>query len=255
MLESIKTEIEVIMTRLFAQEKLSDRDTIELNEEDSRYISQVLRMRPGEEVTVVDADGLELICEISEITKKQVTLNINDRRENSSEPPFKVTLFQCVSKGERMDLTVQKCTELGVSSIVPVLSERCVVKMNAKDSKGKIDRWQKIALEASRQSGRGIVPKIEEPMPLEKAYELISDYDLTIFPWEEETGKGLKSALQSFNGKKIAIFIGPEGGFSQKEADDAVDRGAIRVTLGPRILRTETAGAAVLAMIIYESEI
>lgn len=243
------------MTRLFVEESLTLESEIELNEENSHYISQVLRMRAGEEVTVVDGNGLELLCEVSEISKKQVILKINEKRENATEPPYEITLFQCVSKGERMDLTVQKCTELGVSRIVPVLSERCIVKMNAKDSKGKIDRWQKISLEAARQSGRGIVPKVEDPLSLEKAYEDIENYDLTLFPWEDETGKGLKSALQSFRGKKIAIFVGPEGGFSKEEADNAVKCGAVRVTLGPRILRTETAGAAVLAMILYESEI
>ena len=243
------------MTRLFVEESLALESEIELNEENSHYISQVLRMRAGEEVTVVDGNGLELLCEVSQISKKQVILKINEKRENATEPPYEITLFQCVSKGERMDLTVQKCTELGVSRIVPVLSERCIVKMNAKDSKGKIDRWQKISLEAARQCGRGIVPKVEDPLSLEKAYEDIENYDLTLFPWEDETGKGLKSALQSFRGKKIAIFVGPEGGFSKEEADNAVKCGAVRVTLGPRILRTETAGAAVLAMILYESEI
>lgn len=242
------------MTRLFVDEVLSDRGTLELNEEDSHYISQVLRMRTGEEITVVDGKGLEYRCSVSEIGKKKVILDVGEGRDNSSEPPFKVTLFQSVSKGERMDLTIQKATELGVYEIVPVLSERCVVKLD-KDTKGKIDRWQKIALEASRQSGRGIVPTVTSPMSFSDAIDKIKSYDLALFPWEEETEKGLKSALREFKGERIALFVGPEGGYEQKEADDAVSKGALRVTLGPRILRTETAGAAVLAMIVYETEI
>lgn len=242
------------MTRLFIDEVLSELRTLELNEEDSHYISQVLRMRTGEEITVVDGKGLEYLCCVSEIGKKKVILDVGEGRENKSEPPFKVTLFQSVSKGERMDLTIQKATELGVYEIVPVLSERCVVKLE-KDTKGKIDRWQKIALEASRQSGRGIVPKVTSPMSFSEAIDKIESFDLALFPWEEETEKGLKSALREFKGEGIALFVGPEGGYEQKEADDAVKKGALRVTLGPRILRTETAGAAVLAMIVYESEI
>ncbi len=242
------------MTRLFIDEVLSDQRTLELNEEDSHYISQVLRMRTGEEITVVDGKGLEYLCSVSEIAKKKVILDVGEGRENKSEPPFKVTLFQSVSKGERMDLTIQKATELGVYEIVPVLSERCVVKLD-KDTKGKIDRWQKIALEASRQSGRGIVPKVTSPMNFSEAIDKIESFDLALFPWEEETEKGLKSALREFKGERIALFVGPEGGYEQKEADDAVKKGALRVTLGPRILRTETAGAAVLAMIVYETEI
>ena len=242
------------MTRLFVDEVLLDQRTLELNEEDSHYISQVLRMRTGEEVTVVDGKGLEYLCSVGEIGKKKVILDVGEGRENTSEPPFKVTLFQSVSKGERMDLTIQKATELGVYEIVPVLSERCVVKLD-KDTKGKIDRWQKIALEASRQSGRGIVPKIAPPMSFSEAIDRIESFDLALFPWEEETEKGLKSELREFKGERIALFVGPEGGYEQKEADDAVKKGALRVTLGPRILRTETAGAAVLAMIVYETEI
>ncbi len=242
------------MTRLFVCEDLSFSVSLDLNEEDSRYISQVLRMRVGEEVAVVDKSGLECKTRVGLITKKQVRLDIFEKGENKTEPPFSVTLLQSVSKGERMDLTVQKATELGVSKIVPVISERCVVKLE-KDPSGKVDRWQKIALEASRQSGRGKVPEVTLPVSFEEAVKMAGDYDLFIFPWEEEKGKGLKEALQKFNGKNIAVFIGPEGGFAQEEADEAVKAGALRVTLGPRILRTETAGAAVLAMIVYETEI
>ena len=242
------------MTRLFLDNDLEGLKSFDLNEEDSRYISQVLRMKQGETLICVDKSGMENVCTVSSFSKKSVTVTVGERRANDSEAPIRVTLFQSVSKGERMDLTIQKATELGVHSIVPVLSERCVVRLD-KDSKSKIERWQKIALEASRQSGRGKVPHIEMPVTFDEAVARIKDYDLTIFPWEEETNKGLKQALHEFNGNDIAVFIGPEGGYEVREAEEAEKSGALRVTLGKRILRTETAGAAVLAMIVYEKEI
>lgn len=243
------------MTRLFVDYSLGSKDSLSLDEENSRYLSQVLRMKIGEELIVVDSDSVEYTCTISEICKKVVVLDILEGKSNTSETPFKVTLFQSVSKGERMDYTIQKTTELGVFEIVPVISERVIVKFSGKET-GKIDRWQKIALEASRQSHRGIVPLIKEPMDFSDAVEFAKDnFDLLLFPWEEEGKLGLKEALKGFSGKSIAVFIGPEGGFSEKEAQIATSNGANSVTLGPRILRTETAGAAVLAMLIYELEL
>lgn len=244
------------MTRLFVQFSLKDKDSLSLDEENSRYISQVLRMKNGEELIIVDNDSIEYVCSISGITKKTVELEVLSCSVNTTEPPFHVTLFQSVSKGERMDYTIQKTTELGVKEIYPVLSERVVVKLNGKDVSGKLDRWQKIALEASRQSHRGSVPVIKEPIDFEKAIEFAKDnFDLVLFPWEEESDKGIKEVLKSFSGKRIAVFVGPEGGYSEEEAGFATENNAKCVTLGPRILRTETAGAAVLSMLIYELEL
>lgn len=247
------------MTRLFTDVKLIKGENLSLSEDESRYLSQVLRMREGNIVTVVDSDLFEAECEILSIEKKKVVLNIGDVRENMSESPCRITLFQSVSKGERMDLTIQKSTELGVYAIAPVFSERCVVRFNESDSSGKIDRWQKIAEEAARQSGRGLVPKILPSLSFADAVKKASsEFDLCLMPWEEEKGKTLKEMLKDFKaekGKTVAVFIGPEGGYSEEEAKLASDSGIASVTLGKRILRTETAGPSVLSMLLYEFEL
>lgn len=242
------------MTRLFINTAITDSEYI-LDKENSHYISSVLRMRPGEQLIIVDATGEEVLAEVTNPDKNATSVAVIKRQANTSEPPCKVTLYQSISKGERMDLTIQKSVELGVTRIVPVLSERCIVKMDGKDS--KVDRWQKIALEAARQSGRGIVPEVAQPVKFKNALAQLEDYDFALFPWEEEHGKTLKEVISGKTkaGDKIAVFIGPEGGFTEEEASAAAEAKAVNVTLGPRILRTETAGPAVLSMVLYESEL
>jgi len=231
-----------------------------LDQDNSHYISQVLRMKEGEELTVVLGGGVEALCEVDSVSKNSVTLKIKDTCTSVSEPPFRITLYQSVSKGERMELTIQKCVELGVTKIVPVFSSRCVVRPDEpKKQKSKTERWQKIALEAARQSGRGIIPEVTEPLTFKNAVKAANESaDIVLFPWEEEHGLTLKEALASVNKdeiSEIAVFIGPEGGFEDGEADAARENGAKPVTLGKRILRTETAGPAVLAMLLYQFEL
>ena len=241
------------MTRLFIENVLTDNSLIELNKDDSHYISSVLRMRIGEEFAIVGSDGREAVVAVESIDKNSVSVRVGEVHDNDTEPKKFITLYQSVSKGERMDLTIQKSVELGVSRIVPVWSERCIARS---DKASKIDRWQKIALEAARQSQRGIVPEVTEPINYKNA--LVSaneDNDLVLFPWEEAQGLTLRGALSGKEYSRIGIFIGPEGGFSQDEASMAKDNNAIPVTLGKRILRTETAGPAVLAMILYDTEL
>ena len=231
-----------------------------LDKDNSHYISQVLRMKEGEELTVVLGSGVEALCEVHELSKSSVMLKIKDTHTSVSEPPFRITLYQSVSKGERMELTIQKCVELGVTKIVPVFSSRCVVRPDEpKKQKSKTERWQKIALEAARQSGRGIIPEVVEPVNFTQAVKTANETaDIVLFPWEEEHGLTLKEALAQINKdsiSEIAVFIGPEGGFEDGEADAARANGAKPVTLGKRILRTETAGPAVLAMLLYQFEL
>lgn len=251
------------MTRLFVSEDLRNSDNYTLTDDNAHYVGQVLRMRTGESLVIVDGNGLEYVSEVCSIDKKEVSLKLGVAQVNTSEPPYEVTLYQAVSKGERMDLTIQKCVELGVTRIVPVMSNRCIVKMDKK-SDGKIARWQKIALEAARQSGRGIVPEVCNVMLFEEAIEEVKrdGFDLALIPWEEEKDKGIKEAIAKVRGEvhggrraRIAVFVGPEGGFESEECQMAGRQGIVPVTLGPRILRTETAGAAVLAMFIYEMEL
>lgn len=231
-----------------------------LDQDNSHYISQVLRMKEGEELTVVLGGGVEALCEVDTLSKTSVTLKIKDTRTSVSEPPFRITLYQSVSKGERMELTIQKCVELGVTKIVPVFSSRCVVRPDEpKKQKSKTERWQKIALEAARQSGRGIIPEVTEPQTFKNAVKSANESaSIVLFPWEEEHGLTLKEALSAVNKdeiSEIAVFIGPEGGFEDGEAAAARENGAKPVTLGKRILRTETAGPAVLAMLLYQFEL
>ena len=248
------------MTRLFLSEDLSQNKEITLNEENAHYIGRVLRMAPGDTLIAVDLHKNESCCEVVSIGKKDAVIRCGEVEVNNTEPPVDIVLYQSISKGERMDLTIQKSVELGVGAIVPVLSERCVARCDMKDSDGKIDRWQKIALEAARQSGRGKVPQIMPVRKFEDAIkDAVADNDLCIIPWEEEKAQSLKDVFNNkttlSDVKSIAIFIGPEGGYSEEEAKLASASGIGSVTLGKRILRTETAGPAVLAMIIYASEL
>ena len=242
------------MTRIFLKEILAVAQECILSADDSHYLSSVLRMREGESLDVVDGSGRVYIASVKDAAKNNFVLIIDGEQHGSHEPGVRVTLFQSVSKGERMDLTIQKAVELGVHKIVPVLSERCVVRLDGK--KDKSDRWQKIALEAARQSGRDIVTVVTEPVRFADAVKS-SGAGLKIIPWEEAKGITLKEVLVKRSGleNEISVFIGPEGGFTAAEADMARANGIIPVTLGPRILRTETAGPAVLAMIMYETEL
>lgn len=242
------------MTRLFIIDLAVDDSFITLDKENSHYISNVLRMREGEELIVVDKDKFEYRCKVNSVSKNSVVLEVIEKSENSTEPKCFITLYQSVSKGERMDLTIQKSVELGVSRIVPVFSSRCVAKS---DKASKIDRWQKIALEAARQSQRGVVPEVTEPVNFDDALSQASSEgnDVVLFPWEDEKGTTLKQCISGKELKKVAVFIGPEGGYSEDEAINASQSGAVPVTLGKRILRTETAGPAVLAMLLFETEL
>lgn len=245
------------MTRLFLEEKITEGTAVGLDKEMSHYVSSVLRMRTGETLVIVDGRGMECEGQIESAVKDSVTVRISQVRKCVSEPPLKITLYQSVSKGERMDLTIQKAVELGVYRVVPVFSERCIVKPDKKASRS--DRWQKIALEAARQCGRGIVPEVSESLMFDEALkDAGKNCDAVIMPWEEENGCTIKQFLKDRAGDApaaVGVFIGPEGGFCETEAAKASKAGAVSVTLGKRILRTETAGPAVLAMILYEFEL
>ncbi|MBO4580258.1 MAG: 16S rRNA (uracil(1498)-N(3))-methyltransferase [Clostridiales bacterium] len=239
------------MIRLFVDRDLEGKTRVELDKESVHYLADVMRVKPSEIFVVADSAGVDNYC-----TLDGSMAVVSDRKPNNTEPSYRVTLLQSISKGERMDLTIQKAVELGVDTIVPVFSTRCVV--TPKENR-KCDRWRKIALEAARQSGRGRVPEVLDPMKYAEAVKYAKDNcPVMIFPWEEASGATLKTCLESAkeSGKtNIAVFIGPEGGFTPEEAALASDAGASVVTLGPRILRTETAGPAVLAMVLYELEL
>ena len=223
-----------------------DSDLIELSGENGRHISRSLRMRPGETLTLCDGKGHECLCSITEITGDEVFLKVEERMNSSSEASVFLRLCQCLPKSDKMDLITQKVTELGVSEIVPVNSEFCIAKMAGKEEK-KISRWQKIALEAAKQSGRGIIPNFANPMSFKEAVKNLPGEKILFY---EHGGEALRDIV-SPEMKEITIFIGPEGGFSPEEVAFAKENGVRTATLGPRILRTETAPITAASLIMY----
>jgi len=226
--------------------------SITVTGDDLRHIRTVLRKQPGDLLTLLDGQGREYTVRIRTIEKEKIDTEIVDQRMREL-PAVRITLGQGLPKSDKMDLIVQKATELGVSSIVPLVTERTIVKM--KDEEKRIIRWQKIIREAAMQSGRPDIPKVETIRPF-RDYIFSLDpgpQTLFLFPWEEGT-EPVKNVLRGHrDAKHIVVLIGPEGGFSQGEADAAKDKGFHLVSLGPNILRTETAALAVLSMIGYET--
>lgn len=233
--------------RFFEEAQRLKADKIVIDGENGRHISRSLRMHVGEEVELCDGDGEVLLCEIESIDGDMVTVAVKSRETDKSESKTKITLYQCLPKSDKLEVIVQKATELGVFKIVPTISERCIAKIDGKAEK-KLARLKKIALEAAKQSRRGIVPEIGEPIKLSKALEQASGTKLFLY---EGGGKALKVLLDKAD-DEIAVFVGPEGGFSENEVELAKKSGAEIVGLGRRILRTETAPIAAVAIIMYE---
>jgi len=251
------------MSRFFVSVDSIDMENsrITITGEDVKHIRDVLRSRPGDMLTVSDGEKYDYDVIIESMDREAVTAKISARYENRTEPPVNVTLFQGLPKADKLEYIVQKCVELGIKRIVPVLTARTVVKINdPKDVKSKTARWNRIALEAAKQCDRGVVPVVTEPVRFDEALNLASGFDLKLFPYEEAVEGSLKDVFSEFKklwnveGRKpsVALFIGPEGGFEPAEAEKARDLSFCQVTLGPRILRTETAGMAVLSVIMYE---
>jgi 16S rRNA (uracil1498-N3)-methyltransferase len=231
--------------RLFLpREKLSSEQII-INGKDARYLSSVLRVRPGEPITIFDGQGNRYICNISEIHKKEVLVEKIKKEIYSTESPVSIVLAQGIPKGDKMDFIVQKSTELGVKKIIPLITERSQVRYTAKG-----ERWRKIAVSASQQSGREKIPDVDESLSIK---EFLSRNQKGIIFSEEEKKQSLKKALKDFEkSPTITLLIGTEGGFSHNELALAIDSGFISASLGPRIFRTETAAIAAVSIIQYE---
>lgn len=234
-------------------DKISDSQII-IDTEDVAHISRVLRLGEGDLLTVCDSQGTDYEAEIVSLGQKEILCKINSKSMSASEPNIKVTLFQGLPKASKMEYIIQKTTELGITEIVPAKLSRCVVKIdNKKDEAKKLDRWQKISESAAKQSGRGIIPKISPIMTLDEIIERSKEFDLFFVPYECEEQKTLRNVLLSKKDiKTVGFLIGPEGGFDIAETEKLRSTGIDTVTLGKRILRTETAGEAVLAMTMYE---
>ena len=247
------------MTRFFVDPKnISESENlITIKGDDVNHIKNVLRAIPGDNITVCDGNGIDYTSVIDYIDRDKVLLNITSKSSCNTESYYKATLYQGIAKGERMDILIQKCVELGIYSIVPVICDRTIVKFNdEKDRTHKMIRWQRIALEAAKQTGRGIIPKIALPVNFKDVLTSTEPAHLKFIPYEEEKQTSLKDIISKstdliFN---ISFFIGPEGGFNTSEIQLAVENGYTPITLGKRILRTETAGPAVLSMLSYALE-
>ena len=238
------------MPKFFVPKENIDGETIKISGEDVIHIKRVLRMKEGDTLELCASSGYDYLAKIRELGQNDIILDILEKKKCETEPPIQVTLFQGIPKAGKMDYIIQKTTELGIFEITPCTLSRCVVKL---DGDKKIKRWQKISEEAAKQSGRGIIPKINEPLDLDSAISELKKFDLAFVPYECEEENCLKDVLLSKNDvKTVGFMIGPEGGFEKSEIDKLVEKGITPISLGKRILRTETAGEAVLSMVMYE---
>ena len=243
------------MPRFFtSSEVLRDGDSsFVITGDDAHHISRSLRMRVGEALTLCDGCGTDYQCEISEITQGQVNLSILSEEKNLTEPPYEATVYQALVKGDKFDTVIQKSVECGATKIVPLITSRCTVKFDPADYKKKCDRYSRIAEEAAKQCGRGIIPRVELPVTFKQLVAGVDDGTNVLFCYEKGNVP-LKSVVESAKGNRFAIIIGPEGGFSEEEADALGSVGVRPVSLGPRILRTESAAPFVLASLSYALE-
>lgn len=214
-------------------------------------------MKIGEEIAVSNGvDGREYRCEVAQLLSDEVVCKLRFIKENDVELPAQVYLFQGLPKADKMELIIQKAVELGAYAIVPVETKRCVVKLDEKKAAKKTARWQQIAESAAKQSKRMLIPKIHEVMSFQDALKLAEELDIRLIPYE--LAKGMKETKKILNqirpGQSVGIFIGPEGGFEENEVSQALEKGAQAITLGRRILRTETAGLAILSVLMFQLE-
>ncbi len=241
------------MRRFFVDDRNITESTILISGADYNHIKNVLRLKPGDNIIVSNGKTGEYEAEIQYIHKKSIEARIIQSYSRQSEPHVEVTLFQGIPKGDKMDMIIQKAVEIGVTRIVPVLTERVVVRLDSEGSRKKTARWLKISEQAAKQSCRNIVPEVTTPISFNNCLEKLRDYKLAVMLYEGEEKTTLRQVLENMENMPdaVAIFVGPEGGFSSTEVDMAADIG--KVTLGPRILRTETAGLVSAAIVLYHA--
>lgn len=244
------------MYHFFVDEGQINEDTITIEGTDVNHIKNVLRMKEKEKLLISNGTDKDFLCEILSISSQSVLCKIIDVDLEGTELPSKIYLFQGLPKSDKMELIIQKAVELGVHEIIPVDTKRSVVKLDEKKADNKIKRWQQISLSAAKQSKRIIIPNIHKIMSFKEALEYASDFEYNLIPYENAKGmEDTKKAIEAIKPyTSIGIFIGPEGGFDEAEISLAISNGVLPVTLGKRILRTETAGLAVLSVIMFHLE-
>ncbi len=244
------------MYRFFIQPSQAGGESIFITGSDVNHMKNVLRMKKGEHVLLSDGVDREYECELVDLKDDCIEAKILDVFGSSCELPTKITLFQGLPKGDKMELIVQKAVELGAYEIVPVKTKRTIVRLDEKKAKKKVDRWNGIALSAAKQAKRGIIPEVKPVMTLKESFAYAKTFDANIIPYEDARGiSHSREVLAGLKGKgHIGIFIGPEGGFDEGEVEAAMELGIAPVTLGKRILRTETAGMTVLSILMFALE-
>ncbi len=223
------------------------------DKDDVKHAVKALRIELGEQIELCDTDGMEHICEVKVIGTDEVVCSVLTSEMNKRESAVEITLFQGLPKADKLELIIQKTTELGVMRIVPLQMKRSVVKWKEdKSAAKKVERWNRIAFEASKQSKRGRIPRVDAPLSMRQFLSEMDDFDLVIMPYENEAAVGIGPVLSACaNAKKVAIVIGPEGGIDEEEVLALTEGGAKSVKMGPRILRTETAGLTAVALVQY----
>ena len=238
------------MQNFFVNTRDIDQNVIVLTGNNAKHISFSLRMAPGERIVVCDGEGTDYLCEISRITSDSVFCDVVEKKPNEAEPPYRAVLYQALAKGEKMDYIIQKAVEFGVCEIVPFESSRCIAKLREGSAEKKLARWQRIAEEAAKQCGRGIIPKIKDPVTFANALKMADGVSFICYESEDQ-----RSVSELERAEKYSFFIGPEGGFSPEEIEASRAEGILPVSLGKRILRTESASGFVLACLSYKNEL
>ena len=244
------------MFNFFAKENADANGRFYITDTDFNHIKNVLRMKEGDRF-LVSFEGVSHLCTLEELSEGQAVAKIVTENYRSTELPVYIHLFQGLPKADKLELIIQKCTELGVSEITPVEMNRCVVKLEEKKKKSKTERWQMIAESAAKQSKRNIIPAVNSPISFSNALNKAEELDLFIVPYENEEGiKATADCLARIkSGMKIGVLIGPEGGFDEKEIDLCREKGFEAISLGKRILRTETAAITSLSMLMLYAEL
>lgn len=241
------------MSHFFVHSSQVREHTLTIVGEDVNHMKNVLRMREGEHFSAADENGICYECKVETLEKQQVTAQIIEKKAGETELSSKIYLFQGLPKSDKMELIIQKAVELGAFEIIPVATKRAIVKLDAKKEASKLKRWQSIAEGAAKQSGRMRIPQISEVKTFGEALKMAQELDINVIPYECARGiEGTREIFQSIQrGMSVGVFIGPEGGFEKTEVEEAKTAGVHPVTLGRRILRTETAGLTTLSILMY----
>ncbi len=247
------------MQKIFVEEKNwnKEENRIIITGEEVNHIKNVLRYKEGSkiEIKIIGEDLPQFLCEIINIEKAEIYCKVIEKMGQDAESGFYLHIVQGLPKSDKMEQIIEKGTELGVKEFTPLNLKRCVTKIDAKEEKKKIERWQKIALAAAKQCKRNIIPKINSIHNVKNIFDILEEYDIVIVAYEEEKKQTLKEVIKEYKENKnikIAILIGPEGGLEKQEVEELIERGAKAVSLGKRILRTETVSITLASILMYE---